>query len=246
MNKFTKIKKALAISICGTILFSGKPKVSAMDTIFNKMSDNKWFFCTAAIAAVLSYFKVFQKINNAIDISKNIKVAKVIYNKVCYLLNKNELINHQQFTVPMKQHITSCLNNANFFLHEAEGYEVFSRSFNGNSLSFLDFNKSNELKNKSEDKKNDSIGEVITSLIQLQGLINDSRFGDHVNINLNNNNILMGNATNAIEYLRTYVNNLLNVQNQINENELRDAGNNSSIVQIPNLFHPPVQLPVGP
>ena len=246
MNKFTKIKKALAVSLCSSMLFSGKPKVSAMDSIVNKIADNKGFFCAAAIVAALSYFKVFQKINNSIDITKNIKAAKVIYNKICYLLNKNELINQQQFTVPMKQHITACLNNANFFLREAEGYEVFSLSFNGNSLSFFDFDKSKELKIKSEGKKNDSIKGVIISLRQLQGLVNNVGFDDNVNIDLNDNNILIGNATNAIERLRVYVNTLLNQQNQISENMLRDAGNNSSIAQVPDLFHPPVQLPIGP
>ena len=87
---------------------------------------------------------------------------------------------------------------------------------------------------------------VIISLRQLQGLVNNVGFDDNVNIDLNDNNILIGNATNAIERLRVYVNSLLNQQNQISENTLRDAGNNSSIAQIPDLFHPPVQLPVGP
>ena len=247
MNKFTKIKKTLAVSLCSTMLFSGKPKVSAMDSIVNKIADNKGFFCAAAIVAALSYFKVFQKINNSIDITKNIKAAKVIYNKICYLLNKNELINQQQFTVPMKQHITACLNNANFFLHEAKGYEVFSLSFNGSSLSFFDFDKSKELKTRSENKKNDSIRKVITSLGELQGLVNNVEFNDYLNVNSNlNNDNLMGNATNAIERLRVYVNTLLSQQNQISENTLRDAGNNSSIAQVPDLFHPPVQLPIGP
>ena len=116
----------------------------------------------------------------------------------------------------------------------------------GNSLSFFDFDKSKELKIKSEGKKNDSIKEVIISLRQLQGLVNNVGFDDHVNIDLNDDNILIGNATNAIERLRVYVNTLLNQQNQISENMLRDAGNNSSIAQVPDLFHPPVQLPIGP
>ena len=35
MNKFTKIKKTLAVSVCGSMLFSGAPKILAMNGSFN-------------------------------------------------------------------------------------------------------------------------------------------------------------------------------------------------------------------
>jgi len=51
MNKFTKIKKALAVSLCSSMLFSGKPKVSAMDSIVNKIADNKGFFLRSSYSS---------------------------------------------------------------------------------------------------------------------------------------------------------------------------------------------------
>ncbi len=38
MNKFTKVKKALAVSLCSSMLFSGAPKTSGMDNSTNNTS----------------------------------------------------------------------------------------------------------------------------------------------------------------------------------------------------------------
>lgn len=229
MNKFTKIKKGLAVSLCASMLFSNKPKTSGME-ILSQLGVGKKFFYLASAVAVVTYFKFTDKIFNSSDISKNIKSAKVLYNKLCYLIEKlkNVIPNNNN----IKEHITACLKLAREQFEKAEQCRMFS--FNINLLSFFNFEKSKELNNDSRNEKNNSMRNVRNSLEKLRTLINSEEFNMYVD--LDNNEDLESNVKLALEKLNAYALNLLPVQLQdIHKNELENAGKSEKIAQVPNL-----------
>lgn len=88
MNKFTKVKKALAVSVCGTMLFSGAHKTSGMN--FFKSLGN-------SISQAAIWESIGRTVNTCVEsrsVSLNSEEAKNIYKKACYFLktfaNSNE------------------------------------------------------------------------------------------------------------------------------------------------------------
>ena len=103
MNKFTKIKKTLAVSLCSTMLFSGAPKASGMNSENIPLQHNKglrklggndfvkersistldWLLGTVAVS-LLGFINILVYSS---DINENISSSKQIYNKLEKLLN---------------------------------------------------------------------------------------------------------------------------------------------------------------
>ena len=112
MNKFTKIKKGLAVSLCGSMLFSVKSETKAMDNIKNSTNNTCNCFCNSsdssffiqnffsiltAVVALSAYGLNF--INNSLIIKNNNAKEKEIYIKICYffkILNDKNLLNDAQ------------------------------------------------------------------------------------------------------------------------------------------------------
>ena len=88
MNKFTKVKKALAVSVCASMLFSVAPKTKGM-SFFKSLGESVF---QAAV-----WESIDSVINTSVEsrsISLNCEGAKNIYKKACYFLktfaNSNE------------------------------------------------------------------------------------------------------------------------------------------------------------
>jgi len=117
MNKFTKIKKALAVSVCSTMLFSGQPKTSGMDAELiknlmqqvailnqqiadlNKENAGKDFGISIGQAAAWMpiVYVLEELLRNSIIMCRDCKKTKEIYKKACYFLhlfNAQNLLNN--------------------------------------------------------------------------------------------------------------------------------------------------------
>lgn len=93
MNKFTKVKKALAVSVCSSMLFSGAPKASGMmfRRLISKFTTERsvsvldWFLGSATSEAS---FRYSDSLIDKYDTNYNANVVGKMYNNVCYLLKK--------------------------------------------------------------------------------------------------------------------------------------------------------------
>jgi hypothetical protein len=117
MNKFTKIKKALAVSLCSSMLFSGALKTSGMDDELIKNLTQQVSSLTQQVADLskenigkafgisvgqaLTYapiaYVLEELLRNSIIMCRDCKKTKEIYKKACYFLhlfNAQNLLNN--------------------------------------------------------------------------------------------------------------------------------------------------------
>jgi hypothetical protein len=108
MNKFTKVKKALAVSVCSSMLFSGSPKTLGMENfskIFNTENSSlrhlsyagelstatlEWVLGTLDVALLSYNIGILKKSS---DINKNIILSNELY---CQLKDMMNIINSKK------------------------------------------------------------------------------------------------------------------------------------------------------
>ena len=93
MTKFKNLKKALAVSVCSSMLFSGAPKASGMmfRRLISKFTTERsvsvldWFLGSATSEAS---FRYSDSLIDKYESNYNANVVGKMYNNVCYLLKK--------------------------------------------------------------------------------------------------------------------------------------------------------------
>ena len=171
MNKFTKVKKALAVSVCSSMLFSGAPKTSGMNCTNSKeyINSTESFWgkvlsgftvevlvgtASAAVVLLIGVSKIKEKSYRG-DLSK----LNSVYDKA-YNLIYNDIDSNKVSEEAIKD-AKSSLELAKKYIDIAESYRVGC-----NSRFLTNFINTNSLQDLRDNKKS-SVHEIIGSFNKL-------------------------------------------------------------------------------
>jgi hypothetical protein len=205
MNKFTRIKKTLAVSVCSSMLFSGAPKTSGMNVGE-----------TTKIVAAYFTEKTFGKISNFIK-GKNLASKtdnavielKKAYNKTCFILTYHR--NNQN--VAQQQNSISYLVIAKDLIEHAENKRITGFGW----LNPFDYRSPNDYPKDVEDREKKIIKNLAKALSGIPGVYNN----DLQLTNLINNAINDKCSINDMELIFEKISKLeLNLMNNLGLNNI--------------------------
>jgi hypothetical protein len=138
MNKFTKIKKTLAVSLCSTMLFSGQPRTSGMDFNNTNSTDSnnnihKNFLISFAsgvasstlVEGIFFFCGIFilKNVTDWLFGNNDLTKAIKLFEKADELIDK---LNEQKFDREKIKNAKMYLKSANELIYEAEKYQIVS------------------------------------------------------------------------------------------------------------------------
>ena len=189
MNKFTKVKKALAVSLCSSMLFSGASKTLGMENSLRALNTEnsslrhlsyageistatlEWVLGTAAVVA-LGY--IFNFTVKSLDINENIYKADNWYNKINSLVNllKDKHVNNNICDTKEYDKCCARLKLAKTFLDNAKNNKICCNGCSCLVSFFLCRAKSKS--RDVEEQKNEVINNVAEALNKFSTLMENS------------------------------------------------------------------------